>query len=126
MNNTSTTPPFHAPSRRPSANSMAVHLYRLLLASATAMIGGLIATVFVSGGWQAITIALALMAGSGVLVALLALGVMADGQGLERAERPAPAPEVRTSELARQEEVVRDDRAAVGSTRHSQLAVESH
>jgi hypothetical protein len=104
---------------------MAVHLYRLLVASAAVMLGGLIATVFVSGGWQAIAIALALMAGFGVLTALMVLGAMSDGQGLERAARPAPAVEVATSRLAPQGDVARDARATVGSARHSQLAVES-
>lgn len=125
MTNTSATPAFHAASPRPSADSMAVHLYRLLLVSAAVMLGGLIATIFVSGGWQAIAIALALMAGFGVLTALLVLGAMSDGQGLERAERPTPAVDVATSRLAPQGDVARDDRATVGSPRHSQLAVES-
>jgi len=89
------------------------------------MLGGLIAAIFVSGGWQAIAIALALMAGSGVLTALLVLGAMSDGQGLERVERPAPAVEVGSSGLAPQGDVARDDRATVGSPRHSQLAAES-
>lgn len=125
MTNTSATPAFHAASPRPSADSMAVHLYRLLLASAAVMLGGLIATIFVSGGWQAIAIALALMAGFGVLTALLMLGAMSDGQGLERAERPTPAVEVGSSVLARQRDVGGDDRATVSSARHPQLAVES-
>ena len=125
MTNTSATPAFHVASPRRSADSMAVHLYRLLLASAAVMLGALIATILVSGGWQAIAIAVALMAGFGVLTALLILGAVADGQGLERTERPAPAVGVGVSGLARQRDVGRDDRATVSPARHSQLAVES-
>jgi hypothetical protein len=65
------------------------------------------------------------MAGFGVLTALLVLGAMSDGQGLERAERPAPAVEVSSPVLARQADVARDDRATAGSARHSQVAVGS-
>jgi hypothetical protein len=99
---------------------MAVRLYRLLLTSAAVMIGALTATILVSGGWQAVAIAIALTAGSAVLTAVMALGVMAEaaepvGAALQRprgAEQPKAAleREVRVSTVAEEPAVA----AAVG------------
>src|SRR4051812_49401274 len=98
---------------------MAVRLYRLLLTSAAVMIGALTATILVSGGWQAVAIAIALMAGFAVLTAVIALGVAEAaepvGAALQRprgAEQPKAAleREVRVSTAAEEPAVA----AAVG------------
>src|SRR3954469_12568830 len=75
---------------------MAVRLYRLLLTSAAVMIGALTATILVSGGWQAVAIAIALMAGFAVLTAVLAIEVMGEATEPVRAplhrQRPVDLP----------------------------------
>ncbi len=81
---------------------MAVHVYRVLCASAVALVGAFTATLLVSGGWQAVCAAIALMAGSAVLATLIILRALADGGDPEpaqshlpprppRAETPEPA-----------------------------------
>jgi hypothetical protein len=88
---------------------MALHVYRLLWVSAAVMISSLVAIIFVTGGWQAVAIGIALMAGFAVLTAVIALRLLAEepepapgplrrprtasGHGLERAEGPKAAPE---------------------------------
>jgi hypothetical protein len=58
---------------------MAVSVYRFLWASAVVMVVAFTAgAVVLSGGWQAAAMGIALMAGSGVLMAAIALGVMGD------------------------------------------------
>jgi hypothetical protein len=58
---------------------MALRLYRVLWMAGGVMVGSLAAAVVLRGGWQSAAAALALMAGSGVLTAAVALGVMGDG-----------------------------------------------
>jgi hypothetical protein len=88
---------------------MALRFYRLLWVSAAVMISSLAAIIFVKGGWQAVVIAIALMAGFAVLTAVIALRLLAEepepapaplrrpgtasGHGLERAEGPKAATE---------------------------------
>jgi ABC-type spermidine/putrescine transport system permease subunit I len=57
---------------------MATQAYRLLGTSAAVMIGALIATILVSGGWQAVAMAVALTAGLVVLLVAMVLAAMAD------------------------------------------------
>ena len=81
---------------------MAIHVYRVLCASAVLLAGAFTATLLVSGGWQAVCATIALMAGSAVLATLIVLRAMADAGGPRpaaphllpqppRAETPEPA-----------------------------------
>ena len=85
---------------------MAIHVYRVLCASAVVLAGAFTATLLVSGGWQAVCAAIALMAGSAVLATLIVLRAMADAGDPRpaaphllpqppRAETPEPAASAR-------------------------------
>ncbi len=85
---------------------MAIHVYRVLCASAVVLAGAFTATLLVSGGWQAVCAAIALMAGSAVLATLIVLRAMADAgdprpaqphllPGPPRTETPEPAASAR-------------------------------
>jgi hypothetical protein len=84
---------------------MALRLYRLLLVSAAVMAGSIAATIIVSGSWKAVAMAVALMAGSAVLTAVLVLGAMgqAPQAGPAALQRPQPA-RGRAAERAKQPE----------------------
>jgi hypothetical protein len=62
---------------------MARILYRLLITNAAIMVAAFAAVVGVSGGWQAIAAAIALMAGFGLLIVFIILGVLADSGKVE-------------------------------------------
>src|SRR5215467_13350283 len=62
---------------------MARILYRLLITNAAIMVAAFAAVIVVSGGWQAVAAAIALMAGFGFLVVFIALGVLADSGRVE-------------------------------------------
>ncbi|HEY7629275.1 MAG TPA: hypothetical protein VH817_01155 [Thermoleophilaceae bacterium] len=70
---------------------MARILYRLLITNAAITVAAFAAVVVVSGGWQAIAAAIALMAGFGSLIVFIALGVLADSGKVETPRRSRAA-----------------------------------